>query len=106
MAAKLNVHYENIRYLIRTRYLKAEKLLVRFRCAYFINSKDLEEFNEKYILVGSLAKKLKVIPQNLTEKLASIDIHPISGPHIDGEFNNIFLQESVRHLTKKILKNN
>lgn len=56
VAAKLNVHYENIRYLIRTRYLKAEKLLVRFRCAYFINSKDLEEFNEKYILVGSLAK--------------------------------------------------
>ncbi|MCT9370199.1 TniQ family protein [Acinetobacter baumannii] len=101
VATKLNVHYENIRCLIKTRFLKAEKLLVRFRWAYFINSKDLEEFNDKYILVSSLAKKLKVTPQNLTEKLASIDIHPISGPHIDGEFNNIFLQESVRHLTKQ-----
>lgn len=60
----------------------------------------------KIHLGWQLSKKLKVIPQNLTEKLASIDIHPISGPHIDGEFNNIFLQESVRHLTKKILKNN
>lgn len=104
VAIKLNIQSQNIRYLIRTRYLKAEKLLVRFRWTYFINSKDLEEFKAKYILVGSLAKKLKVIPQNLTEKLASIDIHPISGPHIDGEFNNIFLQESVRHLSQEVIE--
>ncbi|WP_151810624.1 TniQ family protein [Acinetobacter bereziniae] len=104
VATKLNVHYENIRCLIRTRYLKAEKLLVRFSWAYYINSKDLEEFNDTYILVSTLAKKLKVTPQNLTEKLASINIHPISGPHIDGEFNNIFFQESVRHLSREVVE--
>jgi len=58
----------------------------------------LENFQNEYILASTLAKKLDLNPTNFVEKLASIGITPIHGPHIDATPINIYLKRSVNHL--------
>jgi hypothetical protein len=60
----------------------------------------LENFQNEYILASTLAKKLDLNPTNFVEKIASIGITPIHGPHIDASPLNIYLKRSVNHLRK------
>lgn len=61
----------------------------------------LENFHEKYVIASTLAKTLSVNPGNFVEKMISIGIKPISGPHIDKLPVNIFSKDSIRHITKE-----
>lgn len=47
-----------------------------------------------------MQKTLNVNPGNFVEKMISIGIKPISGPHIDKLPVNIFSKDSIRHITK------
>lgn len=38
---------------------------------------SLEKFNEKYILIGKIAKENNLNPTNLAEKLASLELQPV-----------------------------
>lgn len=60
----------------------------------------LENFHKKYVVASALAKKLDVNPGNFVEKMISIGIRPISGPHIDKLPVNIFSKDSIQHITK------
>lgn len=48
------------------------------------------------MLVATLAKQFRVNPTNLVEKLESIGITPVHGPHIDLTPINIFLKNDVQ----------
>ena len=100
VAARLQVHPENIRHLLKTPFLKQSIHKTLNNQSYtVVCTEELDQFIKKYVLVGTLAKELRVNVTNLSEKLASIGIKPISGPHIDQERNNIYLRDSVRELT-------
>lgn len=60
----------------------------------------LENFHEKYVIATTLAKTLNVNPVNFVEKMRSIGVEPISGPHIDRLPINIFSRDSIQHITK------
>ncbi|RZK12035.1 MAG: hypothetical protein EOO43_18925, partial [Flavobacterium sp.] len=80
----LSVHSEIIRSLIHTSWLKAERKSILSHSRYLITREDMDEFNKKYICVGTIAKQLMENPTNLAEKLATLNIFPIDGPNIHG----------------------
>lgn len=55
------------------------------------------------MLIALLAKQINVNPTNLVEKLASIGITPVHGPHIDSTPINIFLKTDVQDINLKKL---
>lgn len=55
------------------------------------------------MLVATLAKQFRVNPTNLVEKLESIGITPVHGPHIDSTPINIFLKNDVQDINSNDL---
>lgn len=68
------------------------------------SKKRLDEFNRKYMLVAPLTKQFRVNPTNFVEKLESIGITPIHGPHIDSTPINIFLKKDVQDINPNDLE--
>lgn len=94
--AKLcNVNYENIRFAIHCKILKKANSTTKQGVAILISNIEANKFNEKYIFTGALARKYGVTPTNLTEKIMSFGIKPISGPRIDGGLCYIFKRKEV-----------
>ncbi len=99
----LNINYDNANKLSQTNLLKIDSIVLHGFRTKVTTYQALVEFNQKYILASALAKKLHVNATNITEKLCSIGIYPISGPHIDGRRLNIFTRESTVSLTSRDL---
>ena len=97
----LNVNTETIRCLIKDQLLPLSTNSKGV--AYSISPKPLHDFHDSKILLGALAKELKVNPTNLTEKLASLGIQPIHGPNIDQTRSNIFLRASIKDINQEKL---
>jgi hypothetical protein len=95
----LSVHPEIIRSLIHTSWLKSEKKRILGSSRYVINSEDMDQFNEKYVCVGTIAKKRKINPTNLAEKLATLNIYPVDGPHIQGLKTTLFHRSDVEKIS-------
>ncbi|RKG29041.1 TniQ family protein [Acinetobacter tianfuensis] len=94
----LDTSLDTIRRLARSHWLNhdnnnnASPILIPFY--------KLENLHEKYVIATTLAKTLNVNPVNFVEKMRSIGIKPISGPHIDRLPVNIFSKDSIKHITK------
>lgn len=97
----LSVNTETVRFLIKNQLLPLYKNSKGV--AYSIPQKPLNDFHSSKILLGALAKELKVNPTNLTEKLASLGIQPIHGPNIDKTRTNIFLRTSIKPINQEKL---
>lgn len=99
----LEINYETARKLANIGWfsLEQEELAVDGRKQY--SKKKLHEFDSKYMLTAHLAKQLKVNPTNLVEKLVSIGIMPVHGPHIDSTPINIFFKTDVQDINSKNL---
>lgn len=95
----LNTNSDTIRKLAKSHWLNydekksSQPLQIPFR--------KLENFHKKYVIASTLAKKLNVNPGNFVEKMISIGIKPISGPHIDKLPVNIFSKDSIKYITKE-----
>lgn len=101
-AAKiLNVNTETIRFLIKDQLIPISTNSKGV--THNILPKPLHDFHDSKILLGALAKELKVNPTNLTEKLASLGIQPIHGPNIDKTRTNIFLRTSIKPISQEKL---
>ncbi|MEB3768176.1 TniQ family protein [Acinetobacter sp. MD2] len=100
-ASYLNVNTETIRFLIRDQLLPVSKNSKGV--THSILPKPLHDFHDSKILLGALAKELKVNSTNLTEKLASLGIQPVHGPNIDKTRTNIFLRNSIKTLSQEKL---
>lgn len=94
----LNTNSDTIRKLAKCHWLNyGEK---KSNIPLQIPFHKLESFHKKYVIASTLAKTLNVNPGNFVEKMISIGIKPISGPHIDKLPVNIFSKDSIRHITK------
>lgn len=100
-ANTLNVNTETIRFLIKDQLLPVSTNSKGV--THSILPKSLHDFHDAKILLGALAKELKVNPTNLTEKLASLGIQPIHGPNIDKTRTNIFLRASIKAINQEKL---
>lgn len=103
LSYKLNVNKEVARDLGKHGWMKMETLKVDGYLRVVVKIKDFKAFHQKYILVGTLANKLKVNPHNLAEKLKHYGIHPIAGPHIDGTRISLFNRSDVAHVTTEMI---
>lgn len=102
---ELLIHSEYVRSLLNLKWLKSEKLLIDGSLKTAILKKDLIEFDEKYVLVGTYAKELNVNSTNLAEKLQSMQILPIGGPKIDGLKTTIFQRSNLKNITTETIIN-
>ena len=75
-------------------HLVSESVEIR----HLISKSSVEEFNDNYILVGALAKLHDLNATNLSEKLAELNVLPISGPKIDGALVAIYSREDISEL--------
>lgn len=100
VAKTLNVNYETARKPAKTHWLNSNEPLTKSKTFNRVSPLKLKEFHSEFILASTLAKEINVNPTNLVEKLISIGINPISGPHIDGTPFNIFSRSSVLNICK------
>lgn len=103
IADYLNINYDTANKLSHTNLLKIDSRVLHGIRTKVTTYQELIEFNQRYILASTLARKLNVNATNITEKLCSIGINPISGSHIDGKPLNIFTRESTISLTNRHL---
>lgn len=95
----LNTNFDTIRKLAKSHWLDDGKK--RNTTPLQIPIHKLEIFHKKYVVASTLAKTLNVNPGNFVEKMISIGIKPISGPHIDRLPVNIFSKDSIKYITKE-----
>lgn len=93
----LNTNSDTIRKLAKCHWLNYDEK--KSNIPLQIPFHKLESFHKKYVIASTLAKTLNVNPGNFVEKMISIGIKPISGPHIDKLPVNIFSKDSIRHIT-------
>lgn len=94
ISKKLDINFETARKLSKTHWLLEDNQSI----VKVISYEKLEAFHENYVTASTLARKLKVNPTNLVEKLLSIGIVPVSGPHIDGLSINFYEQSCVKDI--------
>ncbi|ALH94243.1 helix-turn-helix domain-containing protein [Acinetobacter equi] len=99
VAEKLDINYETARKLVKTHWFNKQNQK-RTRSSIKISLIDLEIFDSNYILASALAKKLAINPTNIVEKLSSLGIKAISGPHIDNQPINIFSRSSIENIQR------
>lgn len=99
----LKINYETARKLANMGWFNSEENYLDTEDSKKYSKKKLHEFDRKYMLIALLAKQINVNPTNLVEKLASIGITPVHGPHIDSTPINIFLKTDVQDINLKKL---
>lgn len=103
VAKLLDINYETARKLANMGWFNSEENYLDTEDSKKYSKKKLHEFDRKYMLIALLAKQINVNPTNLVEKLASIGITPVHGPHIDSTPINIFLKTDVQDINLKKL---
>lgn len=99
IAEILTINYETARKLAKMGWFDSEKNYQDTDSSGKYSKKKLHEFQSKYMLVAPLAKQLRVNPTNLVEKLGSLNIMPIHGPHTDSTPINIFLKADLQDIS-------
>lgn len=100
----LEINYETTRKLANIGWFSLEHDGLDVDGPKQYSKNKLHEFASKYMLISLLAKRLKVNPTNLVEKLASIGITPVHGPHIDSTPINIFLKKDIQDISSADLE--
>lgn len=95
----LEINYETARKLANIGWFNLEQNKLDIDAPRQYSKNKLHEFDKKYMLIAPLAKRLKVTPTNLVERLASIGITPVHGPHIDSTPINIFFKKNVQNIS-------
>jgi uncharacterized protein (DUF1330 family) len=91
--------------LVKTKHLKTGIKMVNGYQRNTIERDSIEIFKKRYAMPGVLAEKFGVPKQNLSQRLRSLKIYPVSGPSIDGAITNIFKISDLQGLTKSKVKN-
>ena len=68
------------------------------RRRHLIIKTSVEDFNKNYILIGAMAKQHHLNATNLCEKLAEMNVYPVSGPKIDGALVAIFSRDEISEI--------
>ncbi len=105
IASRLNVHKEMVRSLAVKNWLKMEKMKVDGYVQYVATPVAVSDYENQYIMVGTLARFLRVNSTNLADKLRHFGIEPIGGPHIDGLKTNLYNKSDVNHINTNIISN-
>lgn len=95
----LNTNSDTIRKLAKSHWLNYDEK--KSTLPSQIPLHKLESFHKKYVIASTLAKRLNVNTGNFVEKMISIGIKPVSGPHIDKLPVNIFSKDSIKYITKE-----
>lgn len=100
IAALLKTYPEAVRFVERKGWLPARHRDLQNRKRLIARRTDVEAFDSQYVFAGVLAKKLKVNPTNLAEKLMELGAQPVSGPSVDGALVYLFRREDVARIGK------
>lgn len=92
-----SVNYENIRFAIHSGVILRINPNLTKGNAIYVDKKIAQNFNEKYVFAGALAKQF-TNTANFTDKLIASGAHPVSGPQIDGGLAYLFKRKDVDKL--------
>lgn len=97
--AKLcDVNYENIRFAVKSGILKRVDSELTKGTAIYIEKMEANEFNQRYIFGGCIAKQHDENPTNFSEKIMSFGVVPVSGPGIDGGLTYLFDRADIKEI--------
>lgn len=98
IAEALEINYETARKLAKMNWFDNEIICSEGKRINGYSLTKLAEFKNRYMVVSQIAKRAEMNPTNLVEKIGTLGILPIHGPHIDSTPINIFLKNSVYYL--------
>lgn len=101
LADLCGVHYENIRFTIKSGFIKSS---VKSGGRILIPNKEAKQFRDTYDFAGAFARKQEMNPRNIAEKLMAYGLQPVSGPSIDGGLTYLFRKYELQALDISVLK--
>ncbi|MGM8225904.1 TniQ family protein [Cellvibrio sp. ARAG 10.3] len=90
--------------LVTARHLQRSVQMVGGYKRNTIDRKSIDHFKSKYITPGVIAQRFGVPKQNVSQRLRTLKIYPVSGPSINGAITNVFKISDVAPLTKSIVQ--
>jgi predicted site-specific integrase-resolvase len=102
VASKLDISYDDVRFLINSGIIEADMTTVRGGKA--VSRFSLEKFNEKYISSKCLVKAYKVKQKTLIDKLCSLNIIPVAVLKVKVGYHYIFLKADLEGINLASLK--
>jgi hypothetical protein len=93
-ASKLGTYYEAVRHLGKTGILPVQYHEAQYR----VDPANLANFNDKYILIGEIARRAGTNDRRLSEKVMAWGPKPASGPLVDGGLTYLFRRKDIEKL--------
>lgn len=90
--------------LVKANHLKKSVQIVGGYRRNTIEKASIDNFKSEFILPGVIAKKFGVPKQNITQRLRTLKIYPVSGPSINGAVTNVFKISDIQRLTKSTVQ--
>lgn len=94
-ADHLGTNTESVRKLIKIGLLPADRGSSCSAVQWRISASDLNKFEERYEFGSAYAKRCGVPTRSAIYKLRERDIHPVSGPGVDGGATYLFLRTQL-----------
>ncbi|WP_295762615.1 TniQ family protein [Undibacterium sp.] len=96
-ANQLNAYPRVIRSLVSNKYLTGRQLPYQGK-RIFISKEQLTQFDQSFVFVGILAKKVGASKTQFIQYLASHGVRPVGGPNYDGLCVYLIQRESIADL--------
>lgn len=104
LALRWLVHPEVIRSLISAKWLRGQNRTENQCRKMMVFLDEILAFEERFVLVGTLAREWGVNPTNLGEKLKSLGAEAVGGPGIDRVLTSLFQRADVASVTLEALQ--
>ncbi|MDY1338837.1 TniQ family protein [Pseudomonas aeruginosa] len=103
-AQYLRTHETAVRSVIKSSQIKTRITKIKRTTATQISRRSLCVFHENFACIGTLAKELNVPPNNLRDKLASLNILPAFPLYIKGMKTPIYRRAETQDLNEEKIK--
>lgn len=103
VSERLRAHPDVVRTLIRAGWLASVSCTFGGRRKTVVPLDKLLEFENEFVLVGTLASEWGVNPTNLREKLQSIGVYPVGGPGLDAVMTSLFRRDALTQIDSEVI---
>lgn len=97
----LDINNSNTRLFLRIPDIPTKKKIINYYSQYCLEKEFVNNFKDKYIFLGPLAKYLNVSILTLRAKLSSLNIEPVNNSKLYPAYYAI---KDIHHLNKSMLK--
>lgn len=102
IAQLMDCHYENVRFLVRSGFLKADK---RKGVKYLFDKARAAQFVADFQFAGAVARSVGEPTSRFSEQIMHFGVEPVSGPSVDGGLCYLFKAKDIRNLDLRAVAN-